>query len=235
MRRARHNVETLYQRLQEIGFHFEFPENAFVPPQARDLARINAFENAGGDVPLSVRAWIEEVGRVNFAGNYPNLSYYAPTNLPENFDSLLIMAESMKDKMADFGLDPGIFDQGRQLLDRERSKAVEPLNQDQIVVSDPLVVMFNLQAEAYREWKKECELEGIDDPYFFTFAPDADQKANLNGAEYEMTFLDTPAADATIDINGEELGFVEYLRHAFTWGGFPGLAEAENRAEDVLK
>lgn len=87
MRRARHNVLLLWSRLRDIGFHFGYswcsPGNqAYLetelapPPQFAEaepdiLVRLNAFERDIGILPLSLRAWYEQVGAVNFVGIYP--------------------------------------------------------------------------------------------------------------------------------------------------------------------
>lgn len=76
MRRAKHNVETIYEQLKQIGFEFQFPDAVFKPLTAEEIAELDAFESEVGLLPLSVRAWAEIVGNVNFMGTYPKLSYY---------------------------------------------------------------------------------------------------------------------------------------------------------------
>jgi len=79
MTRARANVETLYGRLQTLGYAFEYPDEAFTPPAPGIRAQLDAFEKAVGPIPLSLRAWCEIVGEVNFIGNHPGLAYFAPS------------------------------------------------------------------------------------------------------------------------------------------------------------
>jgi hypothetical protein len=52
------------------------PPRAYAPP-AEDIAQqLDAYEKAIGPLPLSVRAWCEIVGSVNFIGDYPGLASY---------------------------------------------------------------------------------------------------------------------------------------------------------------
>jgi hypothetical protein len=75
MRRARRNVERLRERLQELDYVFY--------SDAADILRFcsqeeeGAVEGAEGDglwLPLSVHAWVREVGSVDFTGSHPTLS-----------------------------------------------------------------------------------------------------------------------------------------------------------------
>ena len=77
MRRARENVELLATRLRAMGFRFAYPDRVHVPPNAVLLARLDAIERAAGPLPLSIRAFYEEVGSVCFMGAHPRLAGYA--------------------------------------------------------------------------------------------------------------------------------------------------------------
>lgn len=85
MRRVRYNVETLYQRLVSMDYRFVDPENAFVPPSADIEAKIAAFEQRVGVIPLSVKAWFKNVGKVDFRGSHPELASYYPMAGDEEF------------------------------------------------------------------------------------------------------------------------------------------------------
>jgi len=73
MRRARHNVKALHVALPSVGWVFAEPERAYEPP-ARDVgAQLDEAERlVGGPLPLSLRAWYEEVGTVDFRGHHPD-------------------------------------------------------------------------------------------------------------------------------------------------------------------
>ena len=66
MKRVRQNVETVYQRLQAIGYQFRVPARAFIPPSGDTGATIDAIERRLDYLPLSLQAFYEEVGAVDF-------------------------------------------------------------------------------------------------------------------------------------------------------------------------
>jgi hypothetical protein len=79
MRRARHNVERLVERLPTFGFEFEDKPVADPPPDATTL--IDALESEIGLLPLSLRTWFEEVGQVNLNGAHPQWAFQYPDPL----------------------------------------------------------------------------------------------------------------------------------------------------------
>lgn len=76
MRRVRHNVERLHRRLLALDYRFVEPRRALVPPQADIYDKLARFEAEFGTLPLSLRAWFEWVGRVDFRGDHPALCGY---------------------------------------------------------------------------------------------------------------------------------------------------------------
>jgi hypothetical protein len=70
MRRARRNVERLTTLLPEIGYEFDPGDGmvVFEPPPAGISAGLDAIERRVGLMPLALRWWFEEVGRVNLMG-----------------------------------------------------------------------------------------------------------------------------------------------------------------------
>lgn len=71
MGRVRENVELLVPRLEVLGYRFMYPKYVFVPPEPDVLHRLAAIETLAGALPLSLRAWCEVVGSVNFTGTHP--------------------------------------------------------------------------------------------------------------------------------------------------------------------
>jgi hypothetical protein len=71
MRRCRENIERLFSRLRIMGYEFKFPDEAFVPPVESVFEQIAAIEDHVGPIPLSLCAWYEVVGSVNFMGSHP--------------------------------------------------------------------------------------------------------------------------------------------------------------------
>ncbi len=74
MARARQNIGTIFERLQSLGYIFTWPERVFELPSASITAKIAELEQLVGPIPLSLRAWYESVGMVDFDGIHPILS-----------------------------------------------------------------------------------------------------------------------------------------------------------------
>jgi hypothetical protein len=83
MRRVRHNIEVLIPRLEGLGYEFgygwaeggNFPSGLawplFTPPAPDITTTIAELERRVGTLPLSLRAFYEVVGSVNFVGKPP--------------------------------------------------------------------------------------------------------------------------------------------------------------------
>jgi len=80
MIRARENIERLIPRLHNLGYIFESPLSSadplddvvYAPPRPDVQERIAELERPAGVLPLSLRAWYEVVGTVNFKGTHPD-------------------------------------------------------------------------------------------------------------------------------------------------------------------
>jgi len=76
--RARHNVEVLISRLSEAGLDFRSNDDdrlsrpAHVLPTSDASALVDWMEQAFGPIPLTVAAWIREVGDVWLVGDHPD-------------------------------------------------------------------------------------------------------------------------------------------------------------------
>lgn len=79
MRRARSNVERLVERLPRLGFEFQSTPLTDPSPDAR--TELDTLEREIGLLPLSLRAWFEEVGQVNLNGNHPQWTFEYPDPL----------------------------------------------------------------------------------------------------------------------------------------------------------
>jgi hypothetical protein len=87
-----------------------------------------------------------------------------------------------------------------------------------LVLADPLVIapIEKLVAD-FDDW--EAGYWG-DQAFTLELSPDDLHKANISGASYDMESR-SPCGDAVFG-DWHEVTFVEYLRAAFQWGGFPG-------------
>jgi hypothetical protein len=76
MRRARHNVELLFSRLRELDYEFYGEDSEpFRPCTPEEAEALTQAGRNGLILPLSLAAWIKEVGWVDFAGSHPALSF----------------------------------------------------------------------------------------------------------------------------------------------------------------
>ena len=163
----------------------------FSPPATEDVAAIRKLEKKGMILPLSLLAWIEEVGAVNLAGAHPALCFWEDENFPGIYADPLMV-----------GLDHFMFESEGWLEAAEAGEQPDDM--------EP-VLGWDAQAKA----RLAVEDEQLD--YGYTMAlPDA-------------------GADAALDGEPHKTSFVGYLRLAFRWGGFPGWERYDKRPENELK
>lgn len=122
MRRARHNIELLVPRLRESGYVFDLNCDSddsdevnvvgldlmpiYTSPTADASAGIRELENLVGILPLSLRAWYELVGSVNFIGTHPA---WKRLHLTHGTDPLFVYSLDVALNMARTYLDMGVW------------------------------------------------------------------------------------------------------------------------------
>jgi hypothetical protein len=92
---------------------------------------------------------------------------------------------------------------------------------DSRILPDPLMVD---PVEGALGWLENFDEE--EGPKEVAIAPDALHKADISGGGPYVMRVPSPVADARLRDAPYEVDFVEYLRLAFHWGGFPGWEEA---------
>jgi hypothetical protein len=260
MRRARHNIALIYERLKSINFRFEDPNHAFLPPDAEIIAQIDEFEREVGPIPLSLRAWAEVVGEVNFMGNYPGLSYFAApmsTGFAAAVESGFNDSDAIRQMLDSFGIPPGVvvddtliktlqeqlsqlnpllLSLGKQAVQKAKDSPSweheQETDSNQKVVSDPLVVgLGEISADNYQDFLDYNE----DEEFFYaSIAPDIHHKSNMSGGGGYDVELPNGSVDFILLNEGHDFTFVEYLRLSFRWGGFPGLQDYDGKPTDLL-
>lgn len=93
-----------------------------------------------------------------------------------------------------------------------------PEDHDALCVDAPSVITY-----LFDEWLDRREETGFSHPLRIDLAPDYLHKANISGGSpycIEVPFL---GADPLFSTERHELPFLDYLRLAFRWAGFPGL------------
>jgi hypothetical protein len=88
---------------------------------------------------------------------------------------------------------------------------------------DPLLVGAAGAAGAL--WLDERSPGDLDTPSLLCLAPDFLHKINNSGGDPYGIDLPFRGADPPFDGEPHDLPFVDYLRLALRWGGFPGLEE----------
>ena|SRR5579862_217764 len=190
--------------------------NVFSPPGQDAAQDIREFENnLGGPLPLSLRAWCEIVGSVSLIGTHPVLSF---------------RERAQGGPMAMF-MDPSMFSVagGSARLDEMRAVGMNVVTElpaaRETPLADPLVVDGEPAAWMVDEFSPgETRL--------ISLAPDDLHKADISGDAYYME-VPNPAADAVFQ-DWQNANFVDYLRIAFRWGGFPGWQRYQYRPEKEL-
>ncbi len=218
MTRARTNVALLVERLTTLGYRFVSdvlgaPPTPWVPPTTHSLADLRAFEQQHGPLPLSLHAWYEVVGAVDFMGRHPRLSYYS--DFEEGAVNMMFMGMPIS-----LSTPPQpVVGMGYQGPDAD-PLVLWPCEEANEVM--PLGAMAPASPGA-----------GPEPRYAFALAPDTIHKTGESGGDPTMIYLPDPAMDAPLHGDWEGSLLVPYLRTCFAWGGFPGLREADEppRAE----
>ncbi|HYF63031.1 MAG TPA: hypothetical protein VD886_09490 [Herpetosiphonaceae bacterium] len=87
MRRARHNLETLIDRLPQIGYQFIDVDEILGDPAPTIMADLDALEGTYGVLPLSLRTWYEQIHTASLVGVHPKLNrsaeYEAEASQPQ--------------------------------------------------------------------------------------------------------------------------------------------------------
>lgn len=85
---------------------------------------------------------------------------------------------------------------------------------------------YRSELEAWQWWAEEAGLEAAGG-FCLPFAPDVYHKVNVSGGGPYGIYLPDGAADGLVEVEGGQMYFVDYLRHCFKWGGFPGFETME--------
>ncbi len=81
MQRAEHNIHILLRRLRELGY--VFAGEPHIPPDRKAWKTIQKLNKTVGSIPLSLRAFYDVVGAVNFMGQHPALDPAGATFAPD--------------------------------------------------------------------------------------------------------------------------------------------------------
>jgi hypothetical protein len=104
------------------------------------------------------------------------------------------------------------------------------------VECDPLFVApIKCVVDACDAWQEDHAGDKERPPFQAPISPPRTVKAGITaeGAHYVVT-LPSATVDAVVENEPHGLGFVDYLRLAFEWGGFPGYADIPGKAPALI-
>ncbi len=133
MRRVRRNCEKLVARLDAAGYQFGvypdgtsgyYTEGALVPPSTTLAEDIEALEEQFGKLPLSLVAFWQEVGSVDFVGRHPSW--------PNSLDPLVVY--SSESVLAELEMMEGEQDESDEI---QATLAPDDLHKDNVSGGEP--------------------------------------------------------------------------------------------------
>ena len=74
MRRAKHNIELLVARLRQLHYRFLHEDLVYCPGTKKELHALAEADRTGVAIPLSLRAFLEQVENVDLIGSHPTLN-----------------------------------------------------------------------------------------------------------------------------------------------------------------
>lgn len=173
MQRVRNNVELLVPRLIEAGYRFDDPQGCYVPARSEDITRIAELEEKIGPIPISIRAFYEVVGAVNFCQSADQIVHWSDERR-EGATEVEVLGE--EDPLYVLPLCTLHAD----LLAAHAARTATPPRKRRI-------------GYARFGWR-----EGGEDKWYCYFAPDEFHKANYSGGENYNLFIPDAAADFRI-------------------------------------
>jgi hypothetical protein len=186
-----------------------------VPPTPSSLDETAAYENSiRGPLPLSLKAWCQQVGSVSFLGSHPALSFRKPPSEARRLGNPDSFPKALEEVARMHAAGPGAM---TAIADES-----EP------PVADPLVISCLFDHEFHSESEQQ------EATYRLILGPDDREKAGLR-RRGDIYFMEVPQAGADAPFEEwHKTSFVNYLRIAFRWGGFPGWERYSNRPEKEL-
>jgi hypothetical protein len=207
---TREKLNALQEKVRARGSEPAKPRaiTAPSPAVAEEIAEIEEF--AGSPLPLSLRAWCEIVGSVSLVGTHPALSFQAESQTPMMF----INPDFHRDATGEVAK-----------LRRAGVKATTVLKTPpKPPLADPLEITCDInQQEPYEEEEDEGKGRRL------ILGRDDELKAGISGlTDLYGIPLPSSGADAPFE-DWHQTTFVNYLRIAFQWGGFPGWERYSRR------
>ena len=175
------------------------------PPLA--LHRQLRLEQRIGPLPLSLRAFYEVVGEVNFVGDIPD-AWHDWRSVPDSLDAIYVYPAAV-------ALEEATSWQEEYGDITEEEWDLPGKDEDDLC-----------DARAYYALPHDCWLVPI--------APDEWHKYGISGCGGYDIAIPSPTADARLLTERHRTTFVNYLRICFRWAGFSGLQKIPGAPNAVI-
>ena len=168
------------------------------------------------------------MSKMQLGPNMPQMDDMQIDSLQQNLNHML---SAVQQGLANSPLFSGRLEDVKKSLRKESERKPRwNINEDDQMVSDPLwFSMEELDSDAFQDYLEARESGEIEPqhPFVIAVAPDIHHKANFSGGGGYEIALPNPAADIPLLNEDHHTTFINYLRIAFRWGGFPGLDDKE--------
>ncbi len=224
IRRVKLNLEMIVERLKKLGFEFSEPEQVLVPVQSHTLQLLDDFEQRWGTLPFSVRAWYECVHSVNLFASIP-----VSKDLIQSLDpSLVDLSFSSYSNMHD------CLDENDEL--RWDMQGITFLSLEESlteVLESKKKFQRDWEEGKVDDWTRNYYLENKIDPKVLTvdFLPVGMAMSTCEPMGFEVCMV---KADCILSDDGDELGFVDFLRERLLGGELLYGHCAKNQQCDYL-
>jgi hypothetical protein len=243
MRRVRHNLELLTTRLQTSGYSFSYewaraearmmggedldpylppeylppdPVLGIAPPESNVASQLAELETLRGQVPISVLAWYQEVGSVNFTGLAPE-SWWQMGSAPS-----AVYWRRLQTHTDEVDKERELHDE-RLLERREYTYWLDP------ICFWPLgqAIQSSRLWDALLRGEFNVDISAWRDQYIpvIPMGPDMHTKYNYSGGGPVGVRAPEPAVDGLFENDLFQMLFVDYLRLCCRHAGLPGLRD----------
>jgi|GEM_PF-1165297 len=254
MTRVRKNAELVVSKLKTLDYVFEYPNRALAVPEPDIQEQIAQLERyAAGYIPLALRAFYEIVGSIDLTGNHPRLAY-RPVGLYVTMSDMLAATgqtvESINRQNDKLNIPHTTLEEMEALWATARAKDIKLIKTPsarvdekdlhrKVIKSDPLIVDSITVPSTEFTWAEDPEPDWEGDVFAAEVSVSGLSRPGARSAKFYFMPLGADlVSDAPLLNEENNTTFVNYLRAAFRWGGFPGLEndplDDETKADIVL-
>jgi hypothetical protein len=179
-------------------------------------------------VQINVERIIERLKNLNYEFTYPSEIYFPPSpDIDQKIQELSRLAGSIPMSLRFFYRMIGSIN----LTGTHKSFFPEDYPEPLVIESFPYFLDFS-----FPEWRERMKELPVKEQKKFRMelSPDYPQKTSGKGGLPYSIELPNPAVDAPYLEEWHKTTFIDYLRIAFQWGGFPGLKKSTFPPKEFL-